>query len=161
VPVGGHVNVALQVFRTSHLLGQALDDALEPTDLDGDEFAVLSVLRVVQPVGSHALAEILKMPPASLTTRLGKLERRRLVRRRRETSPGRPSSFELTAAGERKVDACYPIFGDFIRTVEGSLGDRLRAVQDALADLERALEKLAAPAPARRASARTSPKSSA
>jgi DNA-binding MarR family transcriptional regulator len=155
VPVGGHVNVALQVFRVSQLVGQALDRALEPVDLDGDEFAVLSVLRAVQPVRAHALADVLKMPPASLNRRLTKLERRRLVKRRREKSAPRGSEVELTALGDRKLLACFPIFREFVETVEAALGDRLRTVQDALADLEAVLEKMSPDLTAAREVART------
>jgi DNA-binding MarR family transcriptional regulator len=142
VPVGGHVNVALQVFRINYLVGQALDEALEPIELDGEEFAVLSVLRVVQPTEARGLAEILKMPSGALSARLAKLERRRLVRHRRDKSAGRGRLFELTALGDRKVQACYPIFGEFVRTIEAKLGPQLRTVQDALGDLELALEQL-------------------
>jgi DNA-binding MarR family transcriptional regulator len=142
VPVGGHVNVALQAFRVNHLIGLALDEALKPIDLDGEEFAVLSVLRVVQPVQAPELADILKLPK-TLPARLAKLERRRLVRHRLEKSSGRAKLYELTALGDRKVQACYPIFGQFVQTIEAELGERLAAVQDALGDLERVLEDTA------------------
>jgi DNA-binding MarR family transcriptional regulator len=143
VPVGGHVNVALQAFRVNHLIGQALDDALEPVELDGEEFAILSVLRVAQPTQVRGLADILKMP-TTLPARLAKLERRGLVRHRPDDSGGRENVFELTELGDDKVRACYPIFGEFVRTIEARLGDRLPTVQDALGDLELALEAIAA-----------------
>jgi DNA-binding MarR family transcriptional regulator len=143
MPVGGHVNVALQAFRTNHLIGQALDEALKPVELDGEEFAVLSMLRVVQPVEVRALADILKLPK-TMPARLAKLERRGLVRHRADKSGGRGKIFELTAEGDRKVQACHPIFRDFVQAIEAQLGDRLPAVQDALGDLELALEQLAA-----------------
>jgi DNA-binding MarR family transcriptional regulator len=143
VPVGGHLNVTLQVFRINHSIGLALDEALKPVELDGEEFAILSVLRVVQPTQVRGLADILKMP-TTLPARLGKLERRGLVRHRPDKSGGRARLFELTARGERQVQACYPIFRDFVQGIEARLGDRLPTVQDALGDLELALEALAA-----------------
>ena len=141
MPAGGHVNVALQVFRISQLVGDALDAALEPVELEGDTFAVLSVLRTVQPVRPAELAGVLKMPPTSLSSRLTKLENRKLIRRRPGKSDARARLLELTAQGERKLEACGPIFFAFVRAVEGRLGDRLLAVQDALADLEQVLEE--------------------
>lgn len=143
MPVGGHLNVTLQTFRVNHMIGLALDEALKPIELDGEEFAVLSVLRVVQPVQVRELADILKLPK-TLPARLAKLERRRLVRHRSDKSGGRGRLFELTALGDRKVQACHPIFRDFVEAIEERLGDRLPAVQDALGDLELALEQLAA-----------------
>ncbi len=141
MPTGGHVNFALQVFRVDQLLGRTLDDALSPTGLDSSEFAVLSVLRLVAPIRPTALAEILRIPPTSLSTRLAALERRRLVRRRRDDLDGRARLVELTTLGDRKVRSCFPAFEAFVRDVEQRLGGRLADVQDALEDLERALEQ--------------------
>jgi DNA-binding MarR family transcriptional regulator len=143
VPTGGHLNVTLQVFRINHLIGLALDEALKPIELDGEEFAILSVLRVVQPTQVRGLADILKMP-TTLPARLAKLEKRGLVQHRPDKSGGRARLFELTALGDQKVQACYPLFGGFVRAIEARLGDRLPTVQDALGDLELALEALAA-----------------
>jgi DNA-binding MarR family transcriptional regulator len=143
VPVGGHLNVTLQVFRINHLIGQALDEVLEPIELDGEEFAILSVLRVVQPTQVRGLADILKMP-TTLPARLAKLERRGLVRHSPDKAGGRARVFELTELGDSKVQACYPIFGEFVRTIEARLGERLPTVQNALGDLELALEAFAA-----------------
>jgi DNA-binding MarR family transcriptional regulator len=143
MPVGGHINVTLQAFRVNHMIGLALDEALKPIELDGDEFAVLSVLRVVQPVQVRELADILKLPK-TLPERLARLERRRLVRHSPDKSGGRARLFELTPLGDRKVQACYPIFRDFVQAIEARLGDRLPTVQDALGDLELALEQLVA-----------------
>jgi DNA-binding MarR family transcriptional regulator len=144
VPAGGHVNVALQVFRVSHLVGRALDEILEPVGLDADEFAILSVLRGEQPVQARELAAVLKIPATSLNTRLAKFERRGFVRTREDKSAGRTKLVELTAFGDRKVRACGPIFVDFIRTIEARLGPQLRQVQDALGELELVLEQHAA-----------------
>jgi DNA-binding MarR family transcriptional regulator len=143
VPVGGHLNVTLQVFRINHLIGQALDEALKPIELDGEEFAVLSMLRVVQPVEVRALADILKLPK-TLPERLAKLERRGLVRNTTDSSAGRARLFELTELGDSKVEACHPIFRDFVQQIEARLGRRLRTIQDALGDLELVLEQYAA-----------------
>jgi len=141
MPTGGHVNVALQVFRVGQLLGRALDQALAPSGLDGRDFAVLSVLRLVAPIQSTALADVLRMPPTSLSTRLAALERRGLVRRRRGDVDGRARLVELTEVGDERVRACFPAFGALVRSVEQRLDSRLADVQNALADLEQALEE--------------------
>jgi DNA-binding MarR family transcriptional regulator len=140
MPARGHVNFALQTFRINQLVGKAMNDALAPAGLGSGDFAILSVLRLVQPIRSTELAEILRMPPTSLSTRLAVLQRRRLVRRHRDESDGRARLVELTKLGERKVLACFEPFRSFITTVEGRLGERLGGVQDALAELERALD---------------------
>jgi DNA-binding MarR family transcriptional regulator len=142
VPEGGRVNVALQVFRIGQLVGDALDVALEPVELNGDQFAVLSVLRVWQPIKPAGLADVLKMPSSSLSRRLDRLERQGLLRRRTDESDGRAKVVELTPEGDRKVRACYPLFHEFVLSVEGRLGRRLGAIQDALDELQTALEDL-------------------
>jgi DNA-binding MarR family transcriptional regulator len=140
VPARGHFNFALQVFRVNQLLAKSLDDALAASGLDSGDFAVLSVLRLVQPIRSTELAEILRMRPTSLSTRLAALQRRRLVRRRRDEVDGRARLVELTRLGDRKVQSSVPSFAAFIASFEERLGGRLGDVQDALADLEHALE---------------------
>jgi DNA-binding MarR family transcriptional regulator len=154
MPARGHVNFALQVFRINQLVGKSLDDALAASGLDSGDFAVLSLLRLVQPVRSTALAEILRMRPTSLSTRLAALERRRLVRRRRDELDGRARLVELTRLGDGKVQSCFPAFGSFIASVEKQLGGRLGDVQDALAELEHALGETSKPAARARASRR-------
>jgi DNA-binding MarR family transcriptional regulator len=150
VPARGHVNFALQVFRVNQLVGRGIDDALAGVHLDSGDFAVLSVLRLVQPIRSTALAEILRMRPTSLSTRLAALERRRLVRRRRDELDGRARLVEVTRLGERKVLACFEPFQAFVKSVESRLGGRLGDVQDGLAELEVALDDAAkGPAPRR------------
>lgn len=143
MPARGHVNFALQVFRINHLLAKSLDDALAASGLDSGDFAVLSVLRLVQPIRSTALAEILRMRPTSLSTRLAALQRRRLVRRRRDEVDGRARLVELTRLGDRKVQSCVPSFRAFVASVEKRLGGRLGDVQDGLSDLEHALDEKA------------------
>jgi DNA-binding MarR family transcriptional regulator len=140
MPARGHINFALQTFRINQLLGESLDKALAPSGLGSGDFAILSVLRLVGPIRSTALAEILRMPPTSLSTRLAVLQRRRLVRRRRDELDGRARLVELTSLGDRKVRSCFEPFRSFVESVEARLGGRLGEVQDSLADLERALE---------------------
>lgn len=146
MPARGHINFALQSFRIDQLIGKTLDDALAPSGLSPNDFAILSVLRLVAPIRSTQLAEILRMRPTSLSTRLAALQRRRLVRRRRDKLDGRARLVELTRLGDRKVKSCFPAFNAFITSVEQGLGARLGDIQDGLAELERAVEQTASAA---------------
>jgi DNA-binding MarR family transcriptional regulator len=119
--------------------------------LSSGDFALASVIRAFQPVTPTGLSSFLGVPPTTLSSRLARLEERRLVRRRSNPEDGRSSLLEVTALGRRRVEALFPAFGSALQAIGEQLGEPgLVEVKDALARLEDALRgALAADPPAR------------
>jgi DNA-binding MarR family transcriptional regulator len=128
-----------------------LERSFARKSLASGDFAVASVIRAFQPVTPTELSSFLGVPPTTLSSRLGRLEERRLVRRRPNPKDGRSSLLEVTALGRRRVEALFPAFGSVLEAIGEQLGEPgLVEVKDALARLEDGLRAaLAADPPAR------------
>jgi DNA-binding MarR family transcriptional regulator len=142
-------NVLLQVFVVDQLGAALLERAFARRALAPGDFAVASVIRAFQPVTPTELSSFLGIPRTTLSSRLARLQKRRLVRRRRNPVDGRSSLIEVTALGRRRVEALFPAFASVLQAIRVHLGDRdLAAVQSALARLEDAMRAAFGPEPA-------------
>jgi DNA-binding MarR family transcriptional regulator len=133
-------NVLLQIFVVDELAAALLERAFARKTLSPGDFALASVIRVFQPVTPTGLSSFLGMPPTTLSSRLGRLERRRLVRRRRNPNDGRSSLVEVTALGRRRVEALFPAFASVLQEIGVEMGEQgMVEIQEALGRLEGAL----------------------
>ncbi len=113
----------LLVFAVSGQLSTLLQTAMRDCPLTPDEFAVTSVLRLVEPVRAGELARQTGLRPTSMSNYLRRFEERGLVRRRRDPGDGRATLLTLTSAGRRQTEACFPAFA-------GAIGHFNKAVAD-------------------------------
>jgi DNA-binding MarR family transcriptional regulator len=116
-----HRGPFLLLFATSRQLSTLLHDEMAGSPLTPDEFAVTSVLLLEQPVRPTELARLTGLRPTTLSNYLRRFESAGLVSRRRDPDDGRASLVELTAEGTRRTQACFPAFGNAIRSFQEAL----------------------------------------
>jgi len=124
----------LQLLSRVGRLAQILDDRRERAfavhGLATHEFDVLAALRRRGPDGELTpgeLSEITHVTSGTMTNRLDRLQRRRLIARRRHPEDGRQNLIRLTAAGRRRVDGALTELLDYERAIVDALNDRDRA----------------------------------
>ena len=97
--------ISYAVGRLDRVLRRRLGAALEPHGLSLPEYTALSVLSARSGLSNAQLARRSLITPQAMHEVLGRLEERRLVRRRADRAHGRVRPAELTAAGGRKLAA--------------------------------------------------------
>jgi DNA-binding MarR family transcriptional regulator len=110
--------------RTSRVLTRLYDDALRPSGL---RMSQVSVLVAVARFGEHratisALAEVLATERTTLTRNIVPLERAGLVRVARDPGDARARILLLTRAGERAIEAAFPLWELAQRRVRDTVG---------------------------------------
>jgi DNA-binding MarR family transcriptional regulator len=94
--------------RLSALLARSFAEGDAP--LTTDEFAVYSLLRLVEPTTPTRLALDLGMPASTMTHYLRRMRAAGHLRRRPNPEDRRSSLLELTETGDQVTVACFPAF---------------------------------------------------
>jgi DNA-binding MarR family transcriptional regulator len=132
-------NVLFDVWRLSRAANALLDDALSPSGLTADEFAVYSVLRA-GPLSPSALAQWMTAPPTTVSSYVKRFEARGHVARVPHPEDRRSYRLALTPDGVAAHERAGRRFLPFLRAVESALGGpATRAVRSDLAALRDAL----------------------
>ena len=118
--------------QLSTLLGRSMHDA----PLRPDEFAVTSLIRLIEPVRPTVLASTIGMRPTTLSNYLRRLTDSGHVRRRPDPADGRAALISLTRKGRRDTEACFPGFQWAIDTFQHNLKSEGVDLHDLLASLE-------------------------
>lgn len=139
-PVERAGNVLLQVFRTSHAVGGLMQHAVAGTGVSADEWAVLSVIGLRRSASPSELADVLRVPPTSVSRYVARLTQAGLVRRGPNPSDGRSSLLELTEDGREKVETIAPRFRGIVAELRAHVA--VDEIETALLDLERAAKGL-------------------
>jgi DNA-binding MarR family transcriptional regulator len=129
----------LQPFVVSQLVGSVIEQIVEGSGLSATEFAVVSSLALWDDPTPTALANMLGMPPTTLSAVLARLERRKLVARARDPQDRRRHVLRLTAAGRRARDRAVQRFPEWIERVKDELGSDPDEVLEPMRRLEAAL----------------------
>ena len=101
------MGIALRILFLGGVLGARLKETLAPAGLAPWEFDVLSALRRTggtEGLSPTELCEAAQLTSGAMTHRIDRLEERRLVRRRAETSDRRSVRVTLTAQGRKQID---------------------------------------------------------
>jgi DNA-binding MarR family transcriptional regulator len=135
----GPLLLAYALFQqTARLLDEHIDSSRM-----GGSFAVYSVIGIEEPVTPTRLAEILGMPPTSLSYVIRQMHERGHLRRVRNPEDGRSVLLMLTAKGRRVLDDALVGFvtaiSRFRRELEVDEPDLLRHLEAMSAALERAI----------------------
>ncbi|MEV4106166.1 MarR family transcriptional regulator [Nonomuraea sp. NPDC049695] len=85
-------------------LGELTGPALEPYEIDGREFGVLSVLRTPEPLSQLEAAQRLGIDRTTMVALLDGLERKKLVGRRPHPGDRRKNMVELTEHGREVLE---------------------------------------------------------
>jgi len=121
--------VGYLVYRVERRLRSRLDEALRHHGVTTTEYVTLSVLRQHDGMSGAELARWAFVTPQAMNAVISKLERRRLVRRRRDPNHGRVLRASVTARGLDVLDRCDrsmdTIESDMLRDVSGQAADLL------------------------------------
>lgn len=137
--VGRSTGVVL--YKVAQFVQEHLDAALAPWGMRTRHFSVLGALSYVSSSSQQALAEKLRIDPATIVGVVDELERRGLVERRRNVRDRRHYDLTLTGAGRAMLE-----------DIQAALGAMEDAVFAPLAPAEREqlhtlLTRLLAPPP--------------
>jgi DNA-binding MarR family transcriptional regulator len=136
-----HPNVLLQSFAIQNLSRELLERAFAGLPLTPSDWGVLSILRAFGPQTPTALAAFLGMAPSTLSSAIGRLSRRKLVRKRRNPADGRSYLLEVSATGEALFGRAGPLFQSALERLNTELGKQRSEVLDAQAVLTEALRR--------------------
>jgi DNA-binding MarR family transcriptional regulator len=120
--------VGYLVYRVERRLRSRLDEAVQHHGVTTTEYVTLSVLRQHDGMSGAELARWAFVTPQAMNVLVSKLERRRLVRRRRDPKHGRVLRASVTAKGLEVLDRCD-------RSMDAIESDMLRDVSPAAAEL--------------------------
>jgi len=118
----------LQSRRMSRVLTRLYDDGLRSTGLRVSQVTVLVAIAMFGERGAKmgALADVLAMERTTLTRNIGPLESAGLLRVARDPDDARTRVLLLTRAGERAIEAAFPLWEAGQRRVREIVGgDRL------------------------------------
>ena len=135
---GWQPNVLFQTFVASNLVGAVLERAFASHGLDRSDFGLVSAIGVWGPITPTALSLRIGMPPTTLSSALGRLDRRGYVRRLPNPSDGRSYLIELTEEGDAGWKAAWPALREALAALERELGGSLDEVQAAIDRLQSA-----------------------
>jgi MarR family transcriptional regulator, organic hydroperoxide resistance regulator len=131
-------NVVFRLFIVENLVGELLDRELSGSGVAPRDFGILSGIGATSRITPSDLAELLGMPPTTLSTALKRLEASGDVTRSRNPDDGRSVLLELTAAGNERWQAAWPGLRRTLAAVDASLEMPVEQLQDALEAYERA-----------------------
>jgi DNA-binding MarR family transcriptional regulator len=141
-----NVDVTFMVWLTYRATADLIDAALAPTGLDGDEFAIYSVLTASPSITPTELARWMAAPPTTVSSYVKRFEARGHVRREPNPADRRSYRIKLTPAGRRAYRAAAALFIPLRARIANSLGDREDGVREALIALRAALDEIRHPA---------------
>ena len=140
------MDVTFMVWLTSRATTDLLDAALAPTELDGDEFAIYSVLTASPSITPTELARWMAAPPTTVSSYVKRFEARGHVKREPNPADRRSYRIKLTPAGRRAYRSAAAKFVPLRTAVARRLGDREDEVREALVTLRTVLDELRHPA---------------
>jgi MarR family 2-MHQ and catechol resistance regulon transcriptional repressor len=131
---GAHIRMVLwKAYKAVEAVDRRV---IAESGLGLSDFAVLEVLRRKGPQPVNAIGRDVLLTSGSITSAVGRLERRRLVTRRRDTDDARIFWIDLTAAGRRLIEEASARHAARLEAVAQALDPKERA------DLVRLLQKL-------------------
>jgi DNA-binding MarR family transcriptional regulator len=136
------VDVTFMVWLTSRATTDLVDSVLAPSGLDGDEFAIYSVLTAAPSITPTELARWMAAPPTTVSSYVKRFEARGHVEREANPADGRSYRIKLTPAGRRAHRAAAKLFIPMRTRVEEGLGTRATDVREALLTLRSVLDEI-------------------
>jgi DNA-binding MarR family transcriptional regulator len=129
------------IWLVSRATTGLLDAALAPVGLTADEFALHSALHHTGSVTPSRLAELLAIPPTTISTHLRRLEQRGAIVRVRNPADGRSAFLQLTDQGEATYHRAREIFVPLHERIAAILTVSVGDAQTMLAELSRAIHQ--------------------
>lgn len=133
-------NVLFSVWALARSVEAMLDEALAPSGIGADEFALYSVLRTGGAITPTELARWMVAAPTTVSSYIKRLQARGHLRRTSDPDDGRRSLLELTPSGLAQHQAAARLFAPRLNLIEETLGRQEPTVRRALASLRRAMD---------------------
>ena len=140
----GLANVLFDVWLVSRAVHALIDDAIGPSGLDADEFAIYSVLASGTAMTPSELADWMAAPPTTVSSYVKRFERRGHVRRVPNPEDRRSYRLELTATGREAHHAAGALFRRALDHVDEALEASVGDTQQRLLELRRVVNTFAA-----------------
>ena len=120
-----------------------LDEALRPSGLGAEEFALYSAVRRDGGITPTELASLMALPPTTVSSIVSRLERRGHVRRAPNPGDARSYRIQLTEAGMAAHRAAARLFAPVLARVESALGPGAAGARAGLAAMRDAVRAAA------------------
>ncbi len=133
------------VWLTSRATTDLVDGVLAASGLDGDEFAIYSVLTAARGITPTELARWMAAPPTTVSSYVKRFEARGHVVRKPNPADRRSYLIKLTPAGRRAHRAAVQLFVPVRDRVTDLLGPRADEVREALLALRTVLDEVRDP----------------
>jgi DNA-binding MarR family transcriptional regulator len=133
-------SVLFGVWSVSHSVAELLDEALNGSGLNPDEFGFYSALHDGQPITPNEISEHLGMPATTVSSYLGRLSARGHISRSRNPSDGRSALIELTPEGLGVLHEALKRFRPAQAAVESALALPVEQVIGTLKQLAEAVQ---------------------
>ena len=138
-----HRGPLLLVYALSQQTQRLLDEHIDMSRMAGGAFAVYSVIGAEEPVTPSRLAEVLGMPPTSLSYVIRRMHEAGHLKRVRNPTDGRSVLLRLTPKGRRVLDDALRGFVTAITAFRAELDvdepELLRHLEAMSAAMERAI----------------------
>lgn len=130
-------NVLFDTWLVSRAVHALIDDAIEASGLDADEFAIYSTLSAGDGLTPTELAQWMAAPTTTVSSYVKRFERRGHVKRVPNPDDGRSYRLRLTKSGREAHRAAGELFATVLAAVQQTLGaeassthQRLLALRD-------------------------------
>ena len=135
-------NVLFDVWLVSRAVHALVDDAIRPTGLDADEYAIYSVLASGDPMTPTQLARWMAAPPTTVSSYLKRFERRGHMERVTNPDDGRSHRVRLTPAGRQAHRQASTLYRPVLADVERSLEDQTDQIHRSLRALHQVIDEM-------------------
>jgi DNA-binding MarR family transcriptional regulator len=139
----GLANVLFDVWLVSRAVHALIDDAIRPSGLDADQFAIYSVLASGPAMTPSELADWMAAPPTTVSSYVKRFERRGHVRRVPNPEDRRSYRVELTATGREAHHTAGALFRPALDHVNEALEESVADTRQRLLELRRVVDTLA------------------
>ena len=137
---GRRPNILLTAWTTAPRIEQLMRRELEAADADTPQFALLTMIHLLEPVTPTRLGAEMGMPAATVSDRLRELFDLGHIRREPNPRDGRSYVITTTAAGRRTIDRAEKAVLRARHAVAQELDVPLRDVEVLVEKLNRALD---------------------
>lgn len=137
-------NVLFDTWLLSRAVHALIDDAIRPSGLDADEFAIYSTLASGDGLTPTDLAHWMAAPTTTVSSYIKRFERRGHVKRSPNPDDRRSYLLELTDSGRQAHLTAGELFAPTLAEVEQALGSEVTAASDHLQTIRRLASSLLA-----------------
>lgn len=137
-------NVLFDTWLVSRAVHSLIDDAIEPTGLDADEFAIYSVLSQGEGMTPSELSRWMSAPATTVSSYVKRFEKRGHVDRVPSIEDRRSYRLILTTEGRAAHRRAGELFQPTLTAVDEALGQQGPNVHLQLLELRRIIDAIAA-----------------